>query len=780
MSKNNTSLRSEAIFILLLVGLIPFLVIFGLSLFAFFRLNSQIQSYKIQELNQAQFTISSQLRQVDQLIEIFSQSQEIASLLHSPESLRSYSENLFDEKISIQLKNSNLIKNIKVFDAKISDSLYVFSEDSSLNEIPESLLNDNNKSSVLIDEKSNLIIIKKMILFDDQYQLGPSAKKRGEIYTFISIEEIAKPIPNLKFITYIPSDYNPNFIKLKIFESEKSYFIFIISMTIVIIFFVIILALGSLRIHKKMILPIINLTNYVRERHCLSDYKKEENEIDELKSTFNLYLKFIEESNYKLLQNSKDAAKAEQARQVAHDIRSPLSALSLISSQLSILPEDTRIIIQNAISRINDIANNLLNKGTNTNDSESQILNYSQQDQFSKYLLSPLIDSIVSEKRIQYRENSNISISAMIDQSYGIFANANSVELKRAISNLVNNSVEAFPNNSGSVVISITKNETHALISIVDNGIGIPDHILDKIGTFGFSFGKDSSTSGNGLGVYHAKKMTEDSGGIFKIQSSVDSGTTIVLSFPLAPPPVWFVERLFLKPNFQIISLDDDITIHQIWRGRFSSFNISGHNINHLIFTSGTDFKRHFATINNSETNMQLFLIDYELLNQNQTGLDIIEELNIAPHSILVTSRFEESKLLDRCNKLDIKLIPKAMAGYVPIEIKSLPILYDWVLIDDDILIHQTWSFASKEAKKDFLSFFAESDFMDACDNIDKSSSIYVDANLGNGKKGEDLAKKLHTIGFVNIFIATGNDPEDVKVGAFIKGIIGKYPPTLV
>ena len=44
------------------------------------------------------------------------------------------------------------------------------------------------------------------------------------------------------------------------------------------------------------------------------------------------------------------------------------------------------------------------------------------------------------------------------------------------------------------------------LISIVDNGKGIPGHVVKKIGEKGFSYGKTNQASGNGLGFYHAKE----------------------------------------------------------------------------------------------------------------------------------------------------------------------------------------------------------------------------------------------------------------------------------
>jgi hypothetical protein len=66
-----------------------------------------------------------------------------------------------------------------------------------------------------------------------------------------------------------------------------------------------------------------------------------------------------------------------------------------------------------------------------------------------------------------------------------------------------------------------------------------------------------------------------------------------------------------------------------------------------------------------------LFLIDYELIGESETGISIIERLGIKDQSILVTSHFEETSLREACEKLRIKLIPKGMAALAPIRIQT-------------------------------------------------------------------------------------------------------------
>ncbi len=485
-----------------------------------------------------------------------------------------------------------------------------------------------------------------------------------------------------------------------------------------------------------------------------------------------LSLNALEHQKGKILQAEGEAA-IQIAKQVSHDIRSPLSALTLLIGSLQSLPEDKRILVRSAVNRINDIANTLLTKSKKANNYD----NVAIQNAHSQIaLLTPLIDSIVSEKRIQFREKQGVEIECDIDQGYGLFVNINAAELKRTISNLVNNAVEAFSNETGKVIVAVRKYGERAIIIIQDNGKGIPEHILKKLGELGVSHGKEGTQSGSGLGVYHAKKAVEDSGGKFQMESREGSGTTITMSFNKVTAPSWFVEKLLLIPDMAVASLDDDISIHQIWKGRFESKNVSEFNIEHRTFTSGPEFKEWVLGKSTDAKLAQLYLVDYELLNQDFTGLDIIEELGIGSQAILVTSRYEEDKIRERCIRLGVRLIPKAMAGFVPIEITKPKQLFDGILLDDDSLVHSCWQVDANNKYKKLIGFYNADDFMNRVSEFDTSSKVYVDSNLGNGVKGEIISKKIHDLGFTEIYLCTGYQASEFQPMPWIKGIVGKDP----
>ena len=89
------------------------------------------------------------------------------------------------------------------------------------------------------------------------------------------------------------------------------------------------------------------------------------------------------------------------ASQVVHDIRSPLAALNVAIATSNQLPEDSRVIVRSAVSRIRDIANNLLlaERGAGAPAASSA----ADAEPPAVHLLSGLVQSLVSEKRFQYR-----------------------------------------------------------------------------------------------------------------------------------------------------------------------------------------------------------------------------------------------------------------------------------------------------------------------------------------------------------------------------------------
>ncbi len=362
---------------------------------------------------------------------------------------------------------------------------------------------------------------------------------------------------------------------------------------------------------------------------------------------------------------------AEIAQQVSHDIRSPLSALNMMLVDLKELPEQKRLIVRSALQRINDISNALLEKSKAQASGPAQSapapLERTPAGAREVVLLSSLVGELLSEKRLQFQKKMGVVIEEDLSRSYGYFASVNSTEIKRVLSNLINNSVEAFPEGKGRVTVGIRGYKDMVQVIVSDNGKGIPESVLAKLGQRGVSHGKESSgTSGSGLGVYHAKSTVESLGGKFEIQSREGRGTMIQIQLPRVTAPDWFVEELHLKRDMSVYSVDDDLSIHGIWSERLGAIRAEKMGVVLRSYTSAKEFVDICEGLSPQALAKALFLVDYEFLDQGIHGLQVIEKLGIAPQAILVTSRYEDAGLQQKCRAMGVKMIPKTLAGYVP------------------------------------------------------------------------------------------------------------------
>ena len=244
-------------------------------------------------------------------------------------------------------------------------------------------------------------------------------------------------------------------------------------------------------------------------------------------------------------------------------------------------------------------------------------------------------------------------------------------------------------------------------IKIIDNGRGIPEDILLKIKQ---GIAASSKKEGHGIGISSAIQNIKNWGGNYDIQSKVGEGTTFVIRLPIAKSPDWFQSELEIMHEMNVVVLDDDHSIHGVWDIRFQEY-IKNNQVTLKHYHEPSEFIEYCESLttppicpaeaNKSEGGLvspehceggcakagsprrsqaetgenlplskTLFLMDYELLGFKETGLDLIEKLNLKDRVTLVTSRYEEPAIRDKIIKLGIKAIPKNFAPHITIKFK--------------------------------------------------------------------------------------------------------------
>lgn len=213
------------------------------------------------------------------------------------------------------------------------------------------------------------------------------------------------------------------------------------------------------------------------------------------------------------------------ARQVSHDIRSPLAALNALLKYLPDMDAAKRDITRHAIQRISGIANDLLRTSNGSRTQSAAVMNALSLP----VSITKLINLVVAEKMELHRADSWLALSVECGDNCQVLVSLDELKFSRTLSNLINNAIESLVG-SGSVTITLAR-YGHATVdlSISDTGRGIPPRVLAQIGERGFSYDK----SGTGLGVAYAKELMAEIGGKFTLESRVGTGTRVTLSLPV-------------------------------------------------------------------------------------------------------------------------------------------------------------------------------------------------------------------------------------------------------
>lgn len=166
------------------------------------------------------------------------------------------------------------------------------------------------------------------------------------------------------------------------------------------------------------------------------------------------------------------------------------------------------------------------------------------------------------------------------------------------------------------------------------------------------------------------QETLEKNGGVLNIDSTIECGTTIKLTFPKAPSPKWLLTTINLNSDDTLIILDDDESIHSAWEAKLETIKSNNPSLKIIHFTDGNDLLNFISNSNPDAKQKLLLLSDYELLNQELNGLQIIKESKLT-RTILVTSHFSKPKVQIEAEIIGTKILPKQLLTEVLISTKN-------------------------------------------------------------------------------------------------------------
>ncbi len=211
---------------------------------------------------------------------------------------------------------------------------------------------------------------------------------------------------------------------------------------------------------------------------------------------------------------------------VTHELKSPLAAvkLNLQTLEKHQLDEEKRNLLINRCikesDRLNDLCNNML--------FASQIEGRQYRPAIETFSISDLVASILKEYSSRYSRNFEGDVTAACEIS------GDKVMLQMAINNLVENAVKYTPDDKP-IKISLHKAQNKIILTIADQGAGIPDTEKKKIFNKFYRVGNEESrkAKGTGLGLYLTSKIVQQHKGRITLKDNTPSGSVFEICLPV-------------------------------------------------------------------------------------------------------------------------------------------------------------------------------------------------------------------------------------------------------
>lgn len=271
----------------------------------------------------------------------------------------------------------------------------------------------------------------------------------------------------------------------------------------------------------------VNKVRRIKDQGDLRDRIKMNrgDEISFLTQEFDRLLDSLEDSQKKLVEAEKIQSKMELAKVVAHNIKSPAIAIEMMIPGLVTVPERMKKILKNAATEIRLLSEKLRTQSGLISD------NVNNELDTDLVHLPIFIEDLIRQKNIEFSKNSKIQIiNNVMEKNLSIYVKFSSLELRSVLSNLINNSFEAYNGDGGVIEVSISHNSDSCEILIKDYGMGIPDNVIAKLGKQSMS---SKATFGRGIGLLHAFKMIESWNCSIKIESKIGVGTEVKVCLPV-------------------------------------------------------------------------------------------------------------------------------------------------------------------------------------------------------------------------------------------------------
>jgi two-component system, NtrC family, nitrogen regulation sensor histidine kinase NtrY len=249
-------------------------------------------------------------------------------------------------------------------------------------------------------------------------------------------------------------------------------------------------------------------------------------EIGVLVKEYNSKVEELAKSAELLASTERELAWREMAKQVAHEIKNPLTPMKL---NIQFLQKTNPNEIENYSELLKKVSETLIEQIDNLSSIATEFSNFAQMPKArnEKFNLSEKLSDIV----FLYSNTGECEIVHDFKELQGLVVYADKEQFARAIINIMKNAVQSIPEGrNGNINVSVTKQGSNAIIQIADNGKGIPDELKESIFKPNFT----TKSSGAGLGLAITRNIVLSFGGEIWFESEQGKGSVFYIKMPVA------------------------------------------------------------------------------------------------------------------------------------------------------------------------------------------------------------------------------------------------------
>ncbi|MDA9820050.1 ATP-binding protein [Salibacteraceae bacterium] len=248
---------------------------------------------------------------------------------------------------------------------------------------------------------------------------------------------------------------------------------------------------------------------------------KGKDEIGMLIQDYNNMVVKLQESAVLLAQSERESAWREMAKQVAHEIKNPLTPMKLSVQQLSRAWKEE----ENLEERMTRFSKSMVEQIDNLADIASEFSNFAKMPRAELRMIE--LGEIAKNAISIFRETEKVEFELKGDLSVQVFADPK--QISRVFINLIKNATQALAGkDDGAISVFIKDEGEFALVEIKDNGKGIEDSMKKDIFLPNFT----TKSGGMGIGLSMVKSIIENAGGSITFDSSINRGSTFRFSLP--------------------------------------------------------------------------------------------------------------------------------------------------------------------------------------------------------------------------------------------------------